>query len=153
MAIKLSDEYTVNVTFTREDMDKLAYMELATCAKRITESYYPHARFNLDKVFDDNAVMGLQVYRDYGLHVALVYPDYDDSYSSIGIADIYGDKVDYRYCYTGGHPELGKFLNKILTDKTIIEDYDRQLIEEAIELGDADMLEDVLGDRCLTEFI
>lgn len=153
MAIKLNDEYTVNVTFTKDDMDKLSYMELATYAVEKTRCYYRHAQFNIDKVFDDNAVMGLQVYRDYGLHVALVYPDYDNSYSSIGIADIYDDKVDYRYCYTGGHPELGKFLNKILTDREVIRDYDREQIEEAIELGDVGMLEDVLGDRCLTEFI
>ena len=151
--MKKLGNYVVNTTFTRENMDNPAYAELASMAVAKTSCYYKHAQFNLNNVYDNNAVMGLQVYRDYGLHVALVYPDNSGEYSSIGIADIYNNKVEYNYCYTDGHIELNNFLNNILTDKTVIEDYDKQQIEEAIALGDTLMLDSILGDRDLTEFV
>lgn len=145
-------ELKVNNTFTMKDMSKSAFDELVNYAIDRTRCYYTHAQFNFNLAGNGN-VMGLRVYKDYGLHVSLVYPDKEGGYSSIGIAQIINNQVQYNYCYTEQPEELEKFLNEVLKDRTILEDYDRQQIEEALELGDINMLEDVLGDRCLTEFI
>ena len=145
-------ELKVNNTFTMKDMSKSAFDELVDYAIDRTRCYYDHARFNFN-LANTGKVMGLRVYKDYGLHVSLVYPDKEGGYSSIGIADISNNQVQYNYCYTEQPEELEKFLNEVLKDHTVLEDYDRQQIEEALELGDINMLEDVLGDRCLTEFI
>lgn len=151
-AFKQLGELKVNNTFTVKDMSNSAFNELVDYAIDRTKCYYDHARFNFNLV-SNGKVMGLRVYKDYGIYVSLVYPNKEGGYSSIGIAQIINNQVQYNYCYTEQPEELEKFLNEVLKDRTILEDYDQQQIEEALELGDMGMLEDVLGDRCLTEFI
>lgn len=153
MTIKQLGNLKVNVTFSKKDMSKDAWNEFANWAINATKCYYDHARFNYE-LASNNKVMGLRVYKDFGIHISLVYPDKEGGYSSISmLADINDNKVNYNYCYTDKSEELEKFLNEILKDRTVLEDYDQQQIEEALELGDMGMLEDVLGDRCLSEFI
>ena len=144
--------YKVNNTFTMKDMSKSAFDELVDYAIGRTIYYYDYARFNFNLV-SNGKVMGLRIYKDYGLYVSLVYPNKEGGYSSIGIAQIINNQVQYNGCYTEQPEELEKFLNEVLKDRTILEDYDQQQIEEAIANGNFTLLEDIIGDRDFAELI
>ena len=151
MTTQLGD-YKVNNTFSVKDMSKFAFDELVDYAIVSTRYHHSYAQFNFNLAESDK-VMGLRVYKDYGLYVSLVYPNKRGEYSSTEIAQIINNQVQYKYRYTEQPEELEKFLNEVLKDRTVLEDYDQQQIEEALELGDMGMLEEVLGDRDFAELI
>lgn len=153
MSIKQLGNYKVNAVFTRKDMTNEAYAELACYANQKTRCYKYGSQIDLDRVYDKNEVMGLQVIKDYYTEVYLIYPDRDGKYSGIGVGRLVNNEFEYSYCYTGNNEKLEKFINTILVDKTIMEDYDKQQIEEAIASGDFALLEDIVGDRDFAELI
>lgn len=153
MTITQLGEYKVNAVFTRQDMTNEVYAELACYANQKTRCYKYGSQIDLDRVYDKNKPMGLQVIKDYYTEVFLIYPDRDGEYSGIGLGRLVNNEFEYSYCYTGNNEKLEQFINTILVDKTIMEDYDKQQIEEAIANGDFALLEDIVGDRDFAELI
>lgn len=145
-------DYKVNNTFTMKDMSKSAFDELVDYAIVSTRYHHSYAQFNFNLV-SNGKVMGLRIYKDYGLYVSLVYPNKKGEYSSTEIAQIINNQVQYKYRYTEQPEELEKFLNEVLKDRTVLEDYDQQQIEEAIANGNFTLLEDIIGDRDFAELI
>lgn len=154
MSITQLGDYKVNAVFKRSDMQNEVYAELACYANQKTRCYKYDSQIDLDRVFDKNEVMGLQVIKDYYKEVFLIYPDRNGEYSGIGLGRLNSNnEFEYSYCYTGNNEKLEQFINTILIDKTIMEDYDKQQIEEAIANGDFALLEDIVGDRDFAELI
>ena len=153
MTIKQLGDYKVNAVFTRQDMTNEVYAELACYTNQKTRCYKYGSQIDLDRIYDKNEVMGLQVIKDYYTEVYLIYPDRDGEYSGIGLGRLVNNEFEYSYCYTGNNEKLEQFINTILIDKTIMEDYDKQQIEEAIANGDFALLEDIVGDRDFAELI
>lgn len=145
-------DYKVNNTFTIKDMGKFAFDELVDYAIVSTRYHHSYAQFNFN-LAESGKTMGLRIYKDYGLYVSLVYPNKKGEYSSTEIAQIINNQVQYKYRYTDHSEELEKFLNRILKDRTVLEDYDRQQIENALVNDDFALLDDIIGDRDFAELI
>lgn len=99
--------------------------------------------------------IGLRVYRDYFLCLDAVYQAEDNTfvYTELGRI-VNGNEVSlHRYMDDKKLVELEKFLGGLLPNTKVCHDYDREQIEEALECGDFDLIEDIIGDRDLAELI
>jgi hypothetical protein len=135
------------------------------------------------KLWNKDTELGLQIYRDYFLCVDLYYPAYNHNtywdeqenpevgYLPLEIGRFNkSDKsitpIDRTYNYTDTAKwlednkvdidDIFEEFTKILRDggdTRVLEDLDADAIEEALECGDLDLLEELVGDRDLMEIM
>lgn len=148
----------VNAVFNLKDMPEY-FKEFVYARLGIAnDSYIWEAQYSPSN--DKEKVFGLEVIKDYNKQVNLIYKARDNEYRGIGIADLYNNKeINTRHYITWDieNPQQSKYehvLKDLLKDNyTVVHDYDRENFEEALETGDTELLEDIIGDRDITEFI
>lgn len=168
----------VNSTFKMSDCSELLQEFILDVGKRLNTYKYETAWINgslTRDLWNKNTVLGLRIVRDYYLQLELVYPAHDkdgegpDGYTfwELGRFNMYGhrcelDRVESTFAFSDFIQERkDDVLNKLKDELTqllgdnykVVEDYDAEAIEEALECGDLDLLEDLVGDRDLTEFV
>lgn len=148
------DFEVMNVTVKFNELPKELQQYIRVVIYNKTNCYIYDGKCNWDKL--QNSVIGLQVYKDYYKCISVYYIANDGYYSSVGMGKIYNNTDIELVDYTNSiYPikTITEQLSKILTDFTIQHDYDREQLMEAIELGDVDMVDDIVGDRDIFELI
>ena len=167
----------MNNTFKLGDCSDLMKEFILTVGKELNRDKYDTAWINgaLTKdLWNDNTILGIRIVRDYFLEVQLWYPAHshnggEDGYTywNLGRLNRYNnivmlDNVGPTYPFANfiqGHKDdvlnklKNEFHNLLGEEYGIAYDYDAEMIEEALECGDLDLLEEVVGDRDLAEFI
>ena len=168
---------TVNCTFRLGDVSDNLKRFILENGREWTRHYFPSVQINsyqTKDLWNDSTELGLKMYRDYYLCVDLVYPGYDRNTGEVGYVGTeigrfskYGKKVnpvmdiEYNRVTTDWLEEnnvniedLYDELTKLFKDDFhTVEDLDAEAIEEALECGDLDALEEIIGDRDLAEII
>ena len=159
MTTKQLGNVKVNATFKLTDMPEYFQEFVWARLSVANDGYIWEAQYSPSN--DNEKVFGLEVIKeDYHKQVNLIYKTRGNTYASIEIADIFNKtELDTRHYITWDieNPQQSKY-EHILKDLLkgnykIMHDYDREQINEAIELGDMSLLQDILGDRDITEFI
>lgn len=148
-----NDFELMNVTVLFNELPKELQQYLRVAIYDKSTCYIYSGKCNWDNL--ENSIIGFQVYKDYYKSIAVFYPANDGFYSSTGIGKIYDSHIELDD-YTAARYNMKKAqeqLNNILTDKTIIHDYDREQFNDAIACGDFELAEDIVGDRDIFEFI
>jgi len=144
----------MNVTVKFNELPKELQQYFRAVIYNKTDCYKWTGKCDWDKL--DNSKIGLQVYKDYYKCIAVYYPSQDGFYSSVGIGKLcYNGKSDLE-TYTNVIHELSIIesqFDNILTNKQVIHDYDYEQLMDAIESGDFETADDIIGDRDLFELI
>ena len=149
---------TVNAVFRLEDTPKYFQEFVRARLSVANDNYIWEAQYSYSN--DTEKLFGLEVIQDYHKQVNLIYKARDNRYVGVGIADIYNKtELDTRSYITWDieNPQQSKYehvLRDLLNGNyEVVHDYDKENFEEALESGDIDMLEDIIGDRDITEFV
>ena len=167
----------MNNTFRFGDCSELMKEFILTVGRELNTYKYDTAWINgalTRDLWNDNTVLGIRIVRDYFLEVQLWYPAHshkggEDGYTywSLGRFNKYEnmvtlDSVESTFPFADfiqGHKDdvssklKNEFHSLLGEEYGIAHDYDAEMIEEALECGDLDLLEEVVGDRDLAEFI
>lgn len=168
----------VNSTFKMSDCSELMKEFILDVGKQLNTYKYETAWINgslTRDLWNKDTELGLRIIRDCYLQLELVYPAHNkdgegpDGHTvwELGRFNMYGkrcdlDSVESTFAFSDfiqGHKDdvLNKLKDELVKllgdDCRVVQDYDAEAIEEALECGDLDLLEDIVGDRCLTEFI
>lgn len=123
-----------------------------------TRHYIYEATCDWNKI--EKADIGFQCVKDYYKEIHVFFPNKRGGYTSVELGDFWKDSEgNYRTEITQwtncseDYQKIEEAVNQVVTDRTILRDYDKEAFDEALELGDMDMIEDIIGDRDLAEFI
>ena len=148
----------VNAAFKITDMPKYFQEFVRARLSVANDNYVWEAQYSPSN--DNEKLFGLEVIKDYYKQVNLIYKARDNRYVGVEIADIFNKtELDTRSYITWDieNPQQSKY-EHVLQDLLkgnykVVHDYDKENFEEALELGDTGLLEDIIGDRDITEFI
>ena len=173
----------VNATFKLGELSPELKDFILTVGREMTNSRVSTALLNgylTKRLYNDDTVLGIQIYKDYFKCVDLVYPAYNYetyyegqknpeihyTFVEIGRADDHSISMSewseraikptiewLRNNPNVKFEDLEKELDSFVNDYRIVRDYDQEEFDEAWEMGDMDAIEDIVGDRDLTEFI
>ena len=153
LRINENDFETMNVTVVFNTLPKELQQYLRAILYNKTDCYKWEGTPDWDKL--ETSTIGFQVYKDYYKYISLYYLAKDSFYTGIGFGKIYSHGMELED-YTNVMYDIDTIteqLSNILTDKTIIHDYDREQFNDAIACGDFGLAEDIMGDRDIFEFI
>jgi len=144
---------TMNAVVKFNELPKELQQYIRVAIYNNTSCYKWEGKCDWDNL--ENSKIGFQVYKDYYRCVAVYYIANDGYYSSVGIGNLYNNKVQLNDYVNAIYPvsESSNQLNNILTDKQVIHDYDYEQLMDAIECGDVSAVDDIVGDRDIFELI
>lgn len=144
---------TMNVTVVFNTLPKELQQYLRAVLYNKTDCYKWEGKPDWDKL--ETSTIGFQVYKDYYKSIDIYYLAKDNFYSSVGFGKIYSHGIELDN-YTNVIYDIDTIteqLDNILTDKTVMHDYDREQFNDALACGDFELAEDIVGDRDIFEFI
>lgn len=153
----------VNAVFTLTDMPKYFQEYVKAKLHYANDEYVWEAQYSSSN--DTEKVFGLEIIKDYNTKfINLIYKARDNRYVGVGLAKLSQDNtvnIGGQYLWYMDMEHIEVQVNKwehIITDLLkgnyeVMHDYDKENFEEALETGDTELLEDIIGDRDITEFV
>ena len=164
------DKHEVKRIIKVNDMSPKLQQVIRAILNIQTSHCYDYARPDLDKLKGSTEI-GLNIYRDYYRYIEVVYPkkewvDTDKNYYSSSVckitqnednewtADLYEFSNLPQLKDRKARKELELELTSLFNgDLSYTTDYQYEMVQEAIQDGNFEDLEDLIGDRDLFEFI